>query len=135
MYSKGKTIIFPSLAISLSHVCWCARWRRFKVTSRLRRRTKTEVWNHQSYTASIKLWVLVYLCNNMKQEPKFVFVYYTIAGTCFIYPTDGALVRVEQVAPEPGRLGALPGQCGSFILEMTHQESKCKRRQREKEMP
>ena len=49
MCSNGNTIIFLILAISLGHECWCARWRRFKVTSRLRRRTETEVWNHQSY--------------------------------------------------------------------------------------
>ena len=52
-------------------------------------------------------------------------------STSCIYSTDGALVRVEQVVLEPGRLGALPAQCGSFTPEMTHQESKCKRRERE----
>ncbi len=47
--------------------------------------------------------------------------------------TDGALARVERVALEPGRLAALPGQCGSFTQEMIHQESKCKQRKRKRE--
>ena len=56
VYSNGKTAIFFknfTLAISLRDKCWCSRFRWFKVTSRLRRWTKTEVWSDQSYALSI----------------------------------------------------------------------------------
>ena len=50
-----------------------------------------------------------------------------------MHTTDAALVKVEQEALEQDRLGVLPGQCGSFTLEMTPQESKCKQRERERD--
>ena len=64
-------------------------------------------------------------------ETKFVLCIHSIVWFSFNMPTTGApLVRVERVALEQGRQGALLGQCGSFTLEMIRQESKCKQRER-----